>query len=149
MEIKMKKAKKFFEEVIKTKDGKRLINSYPQPKNPEEMIHFYSKIAAELGIDLSEEEITEYFDEKLKSCMASGEVDDDEISEISGGNDSSSCQSSYKNRENCWSNDGCDYVTNNYDTYSCYWSTKGACAVFFQDDNTSKKPSNGRPQKYG
>ena len=39
------------------------------------------------------------------------------------------CRHSYQDRENCWSQDGCDYANNKYDGYPCKNSCKDACCI--------------------
>ena len=143
----MENAKKFFEEALKTEEARRLLAGCKQPKTPEDSLRTYSKVAKEMGIDLSEEEITAYFEEKLARCTASAELDDDELAMFTGGT-ASECSASYLDRENCWWNDGCDYYTNTYSAYRCSWSYQGACAAFYVDDETEKSSSNPNPQPH-
>ena len=131
----MENARRFFEQVVKTKEAKQLIASYKQPDSPENVIRAYAQIAAKLGINLSEEEIALYFDEKIKIYITVGELDDEEMAQFWGGV-VSVCSGSYRNRENCWWNDGCDYANNEYSSYACSWSTKDACAAFNLDENS-------------
>ena len=44
---------------------------------------------------------------------------DGELTQIAGGKGDPDCKDTYKNRENCWSNDGCDVVYHDYDNYIC------------------------------
>ena len=136
----MENAKKFFEEALKTEEARRLLAGCKQPKTPEDSLRTYSKVAKEMGIDLSEEEITAYFEEKLARCTASAELDDDELAMFTGGA-SSECSSTYLDRENCWWNDGCDYYMNPYSAYRCSWSYQGACAHFSVDDDKKNSPN--------
>ena len=39
------------------------------------------------------------------------------------------CRHSYQDRENCWSQDGCDYANNTYDGYPCKNFCKDACCI--------------------
>ncbi len=34
------------------------------------------------------------------------------------------CLDTFKNKENCWYNDGCDHIFNAYDDYICKRSSK-------------------------
>ena len=137
----MENAKKFFEEVIITDKAKQLISSLEQPKTPEDFPLAYSKIAKELGIELSDEEIRASFDEKLKGSITESEIDDDEMAQFTGGLNQN-CASTYVDRENCWWSDGCDYYMNVYSSYRCSWSSEGACAYFNVDDNAPSAPNN-------
>lgn len=142
----MENAKKFFEEIIKTEEAKQLITACEAPETPEDAIRTYAKIAKELGVELSEDEITAYFDNKLDNCAASKEIDDDELEQFTGGL-RLPCFNSFVNRENCWWNDGCDLYMNQYATYSCSWSTKSPGSPFSVGDNRRRAPSNNNPAK--
>ena len=136
----MEKAKKFFEETLATDEAKKLIASEERKQTPEDVVRAYADIAAKLGADLSLKEIEEYIEEKMNKAAASGELDDDELSSLYGGA-SNGCYASYVDRENCWVNDGCDYINNNYTNYNCSWSNKGACAMLWEE-NDKKEPAN-------
>ena len=140
----MENAKKFFEETVKTEEAKALFDSVKKPENDEERIAAYLDIAAKLGTELSKDEIVAYFDEKLKSSTTSGEIDDEEMAQVSGGR-GCYCSNNFKNHENCWWNDACDYVVNDYESYLCAWSNKGACALInvSDDANGSNGTSSG------
>lgn len=145
----MENVKKFFEETLKTEEAKKLMSSYGHPDTPEELMRDYADIAKRLGVNLSTEEIEAYFKEKAKKSTASGEIDDDEIAQICGGRQTE-CAKSYVDRENCWWNDACDYINNDYTNYSCSQSYKGACYAFYVDENESKKITpNPGPTKVG
>ena len=111
----MEKAKKFFEEIIKTDDAKALFAAAKQPETNEERIAAYLEIAKKLDFDLTAEGILAYF--KAAAEAVSGEVDDEELAQLVGG--SEPCSSTYKHKESCWFNDGCDIAINSYDHYYC------------------------------
>ena len=141
----MENAKKFFEEIIKTEEAKALFDCAKKPETEDERIEAYVDIASQLGIEITKEEVLAYFDEKLNNSTSS-EIDDDEMAHFSGGRDSR-CINSYKDRENCWWNDGCDLYMNQYATYSCSWSTKSPGSPFSVGDNRRRAPSNNNPAK--
>ena len=144
----MEKARKFFEETLATEEAKKIIDSYKQKNSPDEVVRAYADIAKLLGVDLSVKEIKAYFDEKLKKCTSSGEIDDDEMALFCGGR-ASECSKSYIDRENCWWNDACDYINNDYTNYSCSQSYKGACYAFYVDEAKQKTPNpNPKPNKF-
>lgn len=112
----MENVRRFFEELIKTEEAKAIFDSLEKPENEEETICAYVKVAEKLGIELSKEEIMGY----LSSKLASGEVNDEELSQLTGGGENSNCRKTFTNEENCWWNDGCDLVFFRYDEYLCY-----------------------------
>ena len=150
----MENAKKFFEETLATEEAKKLIATQERKQTLEEIVSAYVDIAAQLGVNITAEEIEAYFEGKLKKATASGELDDDELEFLYGGR-AEYCYDTFVDRENCWISDGCDYINNNYDNYNCSWSNKGACAVLFSDEKKSNNTSNSSfnipadPTKFG
>ena len=149
----MKNAKKFFEKDIKTEEAKALLASVEAPKTEEDRIAAFIDIAKKLGIELTAEEIKEYYASSRVSDAQ--EIDDKELEQLSGGA-ANGCYASYVDRENCWVNDGCDYINNYYSSYNCSWSVKGICAMLWEDKdkkepvNTSFDLSvNVKPTKFG
>lgn len=138
----MENAKKFFEEVIQTEEAKQLITACQAPQTPEEAIAAYAKIAKELGVELSEEEIAAYFDRQADCGTDSDEIDDDELAQFTGGL-RIPCFNSFVNRENCWWNDGCDFYMNHYSNYSCTWSSRN---TEVSPHNLNKAPQ-GKPAR--
>ena len=113
----MENAKKFFEELIKTEEAKALFDSVGTPETEEDRIAAYIDVAAKLGVALSADEIKAYY---ASSCTSDAqEIDDKELSQLAGGGDNANCKSTYQHQENCWWNDGCDRVWNDYDNYMC------------------------------
>jgi hypothetical protein len=113
----MENAKKFFEEVVKTEEAKVLLAAVEAPKTEEDRIAAYIEIAKKLGLELTAEEIQEYFETASKADDA--ELDDDELEQLVGGGENADCESSYQHKENCWFNDGCDKVWRDYEGYQC------------------------------
>ena len=119
----MENAKKFFEEIIKTEKAKGLIASTEAPATEEARIAAYIDIAGKLGVELTADEINAYFATNIKADYA--ELDDDELEQLVGGGENSGCSSTYKHKENCWWNDGCDRSTNSYSGYLCMDKSRG------------------------
>ena len=113
----MENAKKFFEEVIKTDEAKAIIADTKQPETDEERVAAYLEIAKKLNVELTAEGILAYFNAAAQP--ASGELDDDELAQLTGGAGNAACRDSFKQRENCWINDGCDISYNYYSNYKC------------------------------
>lgn len=52
-------------------------------------------------------------------------LDLDDLEAVAGGkSDHEECLDTFKNKENCWYNDGCDHIFNAYDDYICKRSSK-------------------------
>ena len=113
----MENAKKFFEEMIKTEEAKALFESAGTPETEEDRIAAYIEIAKKLGVELTAEEIQEYYASSRMSYAQ--EIDDKELEQLVGGGENANCKSTYQHQENCWWNDGCDMYTNDYDGYKC------------------------------
>ena len=113
----MEKAKRFFEEIAKTEEAKELFKSVGSPETEEARIAAYIEIAKKLGVELTAEEIKEYY---VSSRMSyAQEIDDKELEQLVGGGENADCESSYQHKENCWFNDGCDKVWRDYEGYQC------------------------------
>ena len=101
--------------------------------NAEEAAGIWAAAAAKLGYDVSAEEISSYILEAEASlkqkAQEAGEaitrLPDEEMKDVAGGKDHSSCKDTYKDRENCWVHDGCDVVITHYSDYKCHYNTKG------------------------
>ena len=111
----MENAKKFFEEMIKTEEAKALFESAGTPETEEDRIAAYIDIAKKLGVELEADEIRAYLMVAGSACAS--EIDDEELSQLAGGGENAECSSTYKHKENCWWNDGCDIIVNSYDNY--------------------------------
>ena len=113
----MENAKKFFEEILKTDEAKAIIADTKQPETDEERVAAYLEIAKKLNVELTADGILAYFNAAAKPV--SGELDDDELAQLTGGAGNAACRDSFKQRENCWINDGCDISYNYYSNYKC------------------------------
>ena len=109
----MENAKKFFEEILKTEEAKAIISSLVKPETEKERLAAYLDIAKKLNAELTAKDICAYFN----TAAAGGEVDDEELSQLTGGGDV--CAYTYQNGENCWWTDGCDIIVKSYDNYQC------------------------------
>ena len=118
----MENAKKFFEVIIKSEEAKELLASIEAPESDEARIAIYIEIAKKLGVELNADEINEYFSSADETYE---EIDDKELSQLVGGGENSGCSSTYKHKENCWWNDGCDRSTNSYSGYLCLDKSRG------------------------
>ena len=121
----MGNAKKFFEELVKTDEAKVLLANTEAPKSDEDRIAAYIEIAKKLGVELTAEEIMEYY---ASSCVSdSHEIDDKELEQLVGGGENAQCGYSYIKDENCLITDQCN--------------------KWWQEYAISDEPSNEQPAK--
>ena len=108
----MENAKKFFEEIIKTEEAKALIDSTEAPATEEACIAAYIEIAKKLGVELTAEDIKEYY---VSSRMSyAQEIDDKELEQLVGGGENAACGYSYIKDENCIFADACNHLWQDY-----------------------------------
>lgn len=113
----MENAKKFFKEIAKTEEAKALFAATKAPETEEERIAAYVDVAKKLGVELSADDVSAYF--ASSDNIESGELDDEELEQLVGGGDNAACADTFKQQENCWNNDGCDKIYNEYNNYLC------------------------------
>ena len=108
--------------------AQELLKSVEKPSDEDGMIRCYLEAAQKLGYDLKEEELTAYVRDQNEArkaktdALAEGiqNLDDSEIECVTGGKkENEECLTTFKDRENCLLNDGCDMVINEYATYRC------------------------------
>lgn len=107
--------KKFFEQTMKEERAQALLATYEKPDSEEGVCRIYAEIAAQLGVEITTQQIAAY----LAQDRASGELDDEELAQLTGGGDHAACKQSFKDKENCWWKDACDLINSKYDGYQC------------------------------
>lgn len=126
----MDKVKEFFEKLSTDPEARELLRSAEKPGNQEDVLKAYVDLAGKLGIALTEEELKAYLEEEKKvrevrteaAAAQITELPDEALNAVAGGNkDHDECSNTYKDKENCWFNDGCDNVYHMYDDYHCRW----------------------------
>ena len=60
-----------------------------------------------------------------QTAAAISDLSEEELGDVAGGKDHIRCEYSFKDRENCWSQDGCDHNHNHYDDYWCHHNDQG------------------------
>ena len=104
---------KFLRELRTNEKAKELLKGKEKPKSKEDVIKAYVEIAAELGEDLSAEDIAKALEEIEIEIHHNAEVvsadivelDDDDIENVAGGDDG--CINHSEGW--CWKNDECVY----------------------------------------
>ena len=111
---------KFLRELKTNEKAKELLEGRERPKNKDEALKAYAEIAAELGEDISPEEITEALKEieaeihqkteAVSSDMV--ELEDDDVENVAGG--TIECGEPMQRLINrfCWENDVCSIYIN-------------------------------------
>lgn len=113
----MEQAKIFFEEVLQSEAARPLLTFVKKPHTEEDLIEAYLDMAATLGVELTAEGIRAYFAAGAEAAAAA-DVDDEELAQLAG-SESALCKNTYLQAENCWWNDGCDKIYNDYPFYNC------------------------------
>jgi hypothetical protein len=123
----MSKAKEFFEKLGTDNKAKELFKGKAEPKTGEELVEAYLDAAKQLGYDLTSEDIVAYIKEKQEKVQSGTDsaakavqaLPDDALDSVAGGGDHTECNDTFRDKENCWATDGCDYVFTHYDEYVC------------------------------
>ena len=131
----MERFRKFLEEIRNNPAVHEMLKEKAVPRNSAEEIRAYTDIANKLGYSFTEEEMKSFAEQEAAAQRGKREADiqtirelpEEELGEVAGGGDT--CKSTYKNRENCWKNDGCDNIVNYYDHYVCSWYYYTKCEV--------------------
>ena len=123
---------KAFLEALSGPEAKELLKAQEKPADLQEACAVYAQTAKQLGIDVTEEEIRTWLSEqeagtRERTDAAIRTLPDDAVEAVAGGiePEHAGCQYSYKNKENCWYSDGCDFAWIHYDGYYCHLLEKG------------------------
>ena len=123
----MEKVKEFLE-ALKTSPQAQKLLGQTSPNSEADELRAYEEAAKSLGYSLTAEEISDGIRKLAKKQKAITEqaesgiqnLDLDELESVSGGKKGhDNCEDTFKNKENCWWEDGCDNYINEYSTYVC------------------------------
>ena len=128
--MKHEKVRAFLESLRNDPKALEMIARIPEPENHEGRIRAYEKVAKELGYDLSDTDLDAYITDHEKYLQERAraaaekivEIPEDELVGAAGGGDHPDCKDTFKDKENCWVNDGCDAVNNHYSDYQCHYT---------------------------
>ena len=117
----------FVKECFKDPKVVELLRAHGKPEAEEEELETYVAIGKKVGLDFTAKEIAAVIEEEGWKQHAETEANvakleklpDEELTQITGGKGDPDCKDTYKNRENCWHNDGCDIVYHDYENYIC------------------------------
>ena len=143
------KIKKFLEELAKKPELAKELGDKPKDFAIDEKIAAYAGLAKKLGYDITEDDFKKYVSEADKAAQdKTGEVVDDlaklsdeELDDVAGGGGANpNCKDTFLDKENCWSNDGCEAINNYYPNYKCRDGKLRS-----QDSAPSGRPENYNP----
>lgn len=127
-----------FLECVQANDAiKEELQKNIEGKSIDEAIKCFVELAPKLDFNITEEDLKEYFEksaqnlkERTDATIAKVEaIDASELEAVAGGyykGEHPNCGDTFKDRENCWFNDGCDITLNKYSNYQCYNTNEGA-----------------------
>lgn len=119
---------KIYKDMMADAKVKELLNSKNKPQSLDDMADVLGGVAKESGYPLSKDDFLSIFrgiEEKTKTTQGKvNKLSDSDLAAVSGGGTkdnaaNSFCSDSYKDKENCWWDDGCDYIVNYYPYYLC------------------------------
>ncbi len=117
-------AKDFLDAIRNNPNLKEQLKDLPAPKNDQEAVAQYQKIAKDLGFDLSADEIFTSLSALEKEQREKTEkvaLDDSALENVAGGAPGdyygSICADSFQEGEWCWFTDSCAVVISDYSEY--------------------------------
>ena len=123
------KMKEIIQAITTDPKAQELLNSVAQPEDIDSEVCVYADIAKQLGYDITEEDLKVYLERLADSLIvrteeaAAGiqELPNETLEQVAGGKkEHDDCKDTYRDYENCWLNDGCDLVYNDYNNYVCH-----------------------------
>ena len=119
--------RKILDKLMKDPKAEELLKEYDKSKDRSAV---YAEIAKKLGYELSEADLKDYIGQCEKAVKSQTkasietieQLSDEDMIKVAGGGDKSTCLYTYKDRENCWWNDGCDTFYTLYEYYKCHLS---------------------------
>ncbi len=117
--------KKIYRDMMSDAKVRNCLMSKDKPESPDELADVLGGVALENGYQLSKDDLLALFgDRKQKTDLTVEKVErlsEADLANVAGGGNAANatCADTYKDKENCWFNDGCDYVINWYSQYLC------------------------------
>ena len=127
-----KEIAKVLEELAANEQAKAILKEYEKPDaTDEDRIKAYVEVAEKCGYSLTADDLRAYAEEMANDVKASTdkaadtvkEISDDEMEAVAGDGEHGTCRDTFKNKENCWFLDGCDWVYGRYEYYECKRAT--------------------------
>ncbi len=139
----IEKIKELLKAVKTDPEAQAKLQGLTKPADEDGIIRYYAEAAKKLSFDVTEADLRAFLAEatadrtgKTEDAAAKVQaLQDDELAQAAGGgrsggsvhcdNNYSSCVDTYRQRENCWFNDGCDLDHNHYSDYLCEHNYNG------------------------
>ena len=109
--------------------AQELLAKVERPDDQDGEICVYADIARQLGYDITEADLKDYIAKKEDLVAARTkeaeaeikELPDEVLEQVAGGKkEHDECKDTYRDYENCWAKDGCDFALIWYGDYHCY-----------------------------
>ena len=141
------KAEQFLTDLSKNAEIRKYMENYTIPEGTEKA-EALADVAARFGYEITKEDLMKAIEKQASELDDSRQAAEKEVVELStddldtvaggallskgGEPEHIDCKETFKDKENCWYNDGCDYAFNMYDDYHCnvgqktaYWGSYG------------------------
>ena len=130
----VEKIKELLKKIKTDTKAQEALQGLIKPADQDGVIHYYAEAAKKLGFDVTEQDIRDAVTDAMKEIAgrteaAAGQIEaltDEVLEKAAGGKkDHSECMDTFKDKENCWSNDGCDHYVHGYGNYECQHNDRG------------------------
>ena len=122
-----KDKKNIYKDMMSDEKVRSCLATKDKPESLDDLANVVGGVALENGYPLSEDDLIALFkemkestDEVAKKVEKLSEAD---LAAVAGGGGNNAanyiCADTYKDKENCWFNDGCDFTYNWYPYYIC------------------------------
>ena len=145
----MSKFEEFLQALIDAQNKEELLGGKNKPESGEEIVAAYVSVAKKLGFDLTDQDVVEGIKAMTQERLAKTEqaaaemqeLSEEDLDRVAGGGEGcaatqdTNCKSTFEDYENCWSNDGCDWMSNGYGVlYKCKRCLNGENSRYLCDD---------------
>lgn len=114
--------KEFNEIIIKDKELQKKFEKAKEDLKNEDIkdkYEFLSKAAAKLGYDVKPSEFS-------LNKISKRQLNDDELEAVAGGKNRVECSDNFEDTD-CWFNDYCQFLNEQYMLYTCLYTHDGSC----------------------
>ena len=123
-----KDKKEIYKDMMSDAKVQDCLKSKDKPESLDDLVNVVGGVALECGYPLSKDDLVVIFRDQEKTTESAIQkvkrLSAEDLAVVAGGgpDDNSAgyiCADTYKDRENCWFDDGCDYTFNWYPYYKC------------------------------
>ncbi|MBR5336466.1 MAG: Nif11-like leader peptide family natural product precursor [Lachnospiraceae bacterium] len=124
----MDNVKKLMAALESDPEARKKVEDIARPSDRDGYIRYYVEVGKRLGLEITEDDIREGVEQAAKELSSRTDslsdtiekLPDEELGMVAGGKKGhSNCKDTFKNRENCYFDDGCDFIFLSYDNYKC------------------------------